>query len=68
MENKPKRLVKNSEEAKEYMKALRAKRGNKKPIVETPIETPIEITPNEITPTPQATPKRKNKKINVEFS
>jgi len=44
MENKPKRLVKGSEEAKEHMANLRSKRGSKKPIetTPTPIEPPIE--------------------------
>ena len=46
MENKPKtRLVKGSEQAKQYMSELRSKRGANK---QTPVETP--------TPTPPTTP------------
>ena len=64
MENKPKRLVKGSQEAKDHMATIRSKRGNKKPVEEPketiiePIEEPIEAAPK----------KRKPKKINVEFS
>ena len=68
MENKPKtRLVKGSEQAKQYMSELRAKRGANK---QTPVETP--------TPTPPPTPtqpieippptKSRSKKINVDFT
>ena len=58
MENKPKtRLVKGSEQAKQYMSELRSKRGANKPPVETP------------TPTPPPTPtKSRSKKINVDFT
>ena len=67
MENKPKsRLVKGSEQAKQYMSELRSKRGANK--------TPVETTP---TPTPPPTPtqpieipaptKGRSKKINVDF-
>jgi len=69
MENKqPKtRLVKGSEQAKQYMSELRSKRGANK---QTPVETP--------TPTPPTTPtqpieippptKSRSKKINVDFT
>jgi hypothetical protein len=68
MENKPKtRLVKGSEQAKQYMSELRSKRGANK--------TPVETTP---TPTPPPTPtqpieippptKSRSKKINVDFT
>jgi len=68
MENKPKtRLVKGSEQAKQYMSELRSKRGSNK---QTPVETP--------TPTPPTTPtqpieippptKCRSKKINVDFT
>ena len=68
MENKPKtRLVKSSEQAKQYMSELRSKRGANK---QTPVETP--------TPTPPTTPtqpieippptKSRSKKINVDFT
>ena len=68
MENKTKRLVKGSEEAKAYMADLRSKRGTK--------TQPIPIPQKEPTPTPiqteepisTPTPKRRTKnKINVEF-
>ena len=64
MENKPKRLVKGSEEAKSHMANLRSKRGgaNKPPVeVTTPPPTPTQ--PIEI---PQ--PKTKSRKnLNVDF-
>ena len=51
MENKPKKLVKGSEEAKNHMANLRSKRGaNKTPVETTPTPPP---TP---TPTPPPTP------------
>ena len=67
MENKPKtRLVKGSEQAKQYMSELRAKRGvaNKTPVeISTPPPTPTPTQPIEI-PTQ---PKTRSKKINVDF-
>jgi hypothetical protein len=62
MENKPKRLVKGSEEAKEHMANLRSKRGSKKPIEVTPIEQPIE--PPIEKPIPKS---RSRKNLSVDF-
>ena len=63
MENKPKtRLVKGSEQAKQYMSELRSKRGANK---QTPVETPTPTQPIEI-PAP-AQPKSRSNKINVDF-
>jgi hypothetical protein len=67
MENKPKtRLVKGSEQAKQYMSELRSKRGaNKTPVETTPTPPPTPTQPIEI-PAPQ--PKSRSKKINVDFT
>ena len=67
MENKPKtRLVKGSEQAKQYMSELRSKRGANKPPVETPTPTPPP-TPTQPIEIP-AQPKSRSKKINVDFT
>jgi len=65
MENKPKtRLVKGSEQAKQYMSELRSKRGANK----TPVETPTPPTTPIETPTQPTISKRKsNKNLNVDF-
>ena len=68
MENKqPKtRLVKGSEQAKQYMSELRSKRGaNKTPVETTPTPPPTPTQPIEIS-APQ--PKSRSKKINVDFT
>ena len=68
MENKPKtRLVKGSEQAKQYMSELRAKRGANK---QTPVETPTPTPPTTPTTQPIEIPpptKSRSKKINVDF-
>ena len=66
MENKPKtRLVKGSEQAKQYMSELRSKRGaNKTPVETTPTPPPTPTQPIEI-PAPT---KSRSKKINVDFT
>ena len=68
MENKPKtRLVKGSEQAKQYMSELRSKRGaNKQTLVETPTPTPP-TTPTQPIEIPAPT-KSRSKKINVDFT
>ena len=67
MENKPKtRLVKGSEQAKQYMSELRSKRGANKPPVETPTPTPP-TTPTQPIEIPAPT-KSRSKKINVDFT
>ena len=68
MENKPKtRLVKGSEQAKQYMSELRSKRGANKPPVETPTPTPPPTTPTQPIEIPPPT-KSRSKKINVDFT
>ena len=62
MENKSKRLVKGSQEAKDHMAALRLKRGNKKP-VENTSPPPPPPTPSEEMSKPKT---RKN--LNVDFT
>ena len=65
MENKPKtRLVKGSEQAKQYMSELRSKRGANKTPVETPTPPPTPTQPIEIPPPT----KSRSKKINVDFT
>ena len=64
MENKPKRLVKGSEEAKSHMANLRSKRGANKPPVETTSPPPPSTQPIEI-PTQPKPKSRKN--LNVDF-
>jgi hypothetical protein len=67
MENKPKtRLVKGSEQAKQYMSELRSKRGANKTPVETPTPTPP-TTPTQPIEIPPPT-KSRSKKINVDFT
>jgi hypothetical protein len=68
MENKQQktRLVKGSEQAKQYMSELRAKRGANKPPVETPTPTPPP-TPTQPIEIPPPT-KSRSKKINVDFT
>ena len=69
MENKQQktRLVKGSEQAKQYMSELRAKRGANKPPVETPTPTPPPTpTPTQPIEIPAPT-KSRSKKINVDF-
>ena len=64
MENKSKRLVKGSQEAKDHMAALRLKRGNKKPVENTsPPPPPPPPPPPEETSKPKT---RKN--LNVDFT
>ena len=59
MENKPKRPVKGSQEAKDLMASLRSKRGSK---------TPIEVTPPPTPTQPIEIPKSKSRKnLNVDF-
>ena len=65
MENKKTRLVKGSEQAKQYMSELRAKRGANKPPVETPTPTPPP-PPTQPIEIPAPTKSRSNK-INVDF-
>ena len=67
MENKQQktRLVKGSEQAKQYMSELRAKRGANKTPVETPTPTPP-TTPTQPIEIPAPT-KSRLKKINVDF-
>ena len=68
MENKPKtRLVKGSEQAKQYMSELRAKRGANKPPVETPTPTPPTTPTQPIEIPAPAQQKSRSKKINVDF-
>ena len=71
MENKQQktRLVKGSEQAKQYMSELRSKRGaNKQTLVETPTPTPPTTpTPTQPIEIPPPT-KSRSKKINVDFT
>ena len=62
MENKSKRLVKGSQEAKDHMAALRLKRGNKKPVENTSPPTPPPTPPEEM-----SKPKTR-KNLNVDFT
>ena len=61
---KPKRLVKGSEEAKSHMANLRSKRGSKKPIEVTPTPTPTPIEPPIEKPIPKS---RSRKNLSVDF-
>ena len=66
MENKSKRLVKGSQEAKDHMAALRLKRGNKKTVENTSL--PPSPPPPPPTPPEEMSKPKTRKNLNVDFT